>query len=87
MVDGLPNIEKTKGRCMTCLAGKKHKEFIDMGTSIALGIVHVELCNLTRLPSLLGVRYCFLAVNDFSQRLCVFFFKQEIDALNPFYKI
>jgi hypothetical protein len=43
MVDGVPDIEKMEGRCITCLVGKQHKEATDMGARRALELVHVNV--------------------------------------------
>jgi hypothetical protein len=62
------------------------KKLLDMEQGKALELVHVEVCGLTRTPSLSGAWYFMLLVDDFSQKSWVFFLKKEIDALNAIMK-
>jgi hypothetical protein len=71
MADSLPDMEKTKGRWLTCSDGKQHREDIDMGASKVLELTHVEVCGPTRTPSLSSAWCILRLLDDFSQKSCV----------------
>lgn len=56
MDHGQPEVGKTDKRCITCSIGKQHTEATDVGAGKMLELVHIKVCDSTRLPSLSGTR-------------------------------
>jgi hypothetical protein len=63
-----------------------HNEATQLGSCIGrderenrvLELAHVEICGVMITPSLLGVRYIFLLVDMFPQKIWVFFLKESL---------
>ena len=76
MVVGIPKVLPPNGVCKGCVLGKNHQEPFDSRNawcaSNLFELVHSDLRYIKK-PSLLGVRYVLIFIDDLSCYTCVYF--------------
>jgi hypothetical protein len=81
MVDGLPNIQFSKGICEGCVLGKHPQEKFDKGKtqkpSSPLYVIHSDLMGPFPYPSAIKSRYMIIFVDDFSRFTWIFFLRKK----------
>ena len=87
LVFGLPIVNVPNGVCKTCEIGKKHKDSFPIRKSWRarklLKIVHSNLCSV-KIPTPGGSRYFITFIDDCSRKMCVYLFKQKLEACDAF---
>ena len=86
-----PFVHKHKNKIYDCCVyfhlAKSHQLPFSLATlkaSLPLELLHMDLWGPSPFPSTLGVRYCFLIVDDFSLYTWVYFIPTKDQVLNVF---
>jgi hypothetical protein len=83
MVDGLPDIQFSKGICEGCVLGKHPQEKFNKGkthkASFPLDLIHSDLMGPFLHPSIREARYVLIFVDDFSRFTWTFFLRPKSD--------
>lgn len=84
-------MSQTKEMCEGCLLSKQVRKSFPGKTSVTakrvLELVHRDLCGPISTPTLVGNRYFFLLVDDFSRAMWVYMLKTKDEALEAFKKV
>jgi transposase InsO family protein len=88
MVKGLPQIEESDERCVSCLAGKQHRDSIpkqaNWRASAKLELVHSDICGPINPQSNSGNRYFMTFTDDYSRKTWVYLLKEKSAAFEIF---
>jgi hypothetical protein len=83
MVDGLSDIDFSKGICEGCVLGKHPQEKFDKGkthkASFPLDMIHSDLMGPFLHPSISKSRYVLIFVDDFSRFTWIFFLNKKTE--------
>ncbi|KAL8109610.1 hypothetical protein AgCh_025644 [Apium graveolens] len=90
MVYGLPNMSQLKEVCRVCLTSKQtRRAFPQKATfsaTMALQLVHGDLCGPIEPTTLGGNKYMFLLVDDYSRVMWAYMLKSKDEAFSAFKK-
>jgi transposase InsO family protein len=88
MVKGLPQIEESDERCVSCLAGKQHRDSIpkqaNWRASAKLELVHSDICGPINPQSNGGNMYFMTFTDDYSRKTWVYLLKEKSAAFETF---
>jgi hypothetical protein len=88
MVQCFPLIEKPEKICEGCIFGNQNRESFPVGKSYRakapLEIVHSDICEPMKTPSIGGSTYFLTFIDDFSRKTWIYFLKHKSDALGCF---
>ena len=83
MVEGLPNINFSKGVCEGCFLGKHPREKFDTGkthrASSPLDLIHSDLMGPFPHPSINKARYVLTFIDDFSRYTWVYLLRNKYE--------
>lgn len=88
MVKGLPQFEASKIVCTDCMAGKQHRDPIPKRSSwrasLKLQLIHADICGPITPISNSKKRYLISFIDDFSQKIWIYFLIEKSEALGIF---
>ena len=87
MVDGLPDVKPSEGRCIPCIIRKQHREVFpetvaSRRATVLLELVHTDLCGPMSMDSLGGSKFFMLIVDDYSRYMWVYFLTHKSETLS-----
>jgi hypothetical protein len=90
MVKGLPELQQTEEKCVSCLAGKQHRDSIpkqaNWRASAKLELVHTDICGPINPQSNGGNRYFITFTDDLTRKTWIYLMKEKSSALDLFKK-
>lgn len=90
LVYGLPKLNTIKAICEVCMKSKQSRpSFISKApkrASVALQVVHSDLCGPSEVPQLGGSRYFIIFVDEFTRMMWLYTIKFKSETLEVFRK-
>jgi hypothetical protein len=88
MVKGLTELQQIEEKCVSCLAGKQHRDSIpkqeNWRASAKLELVHTDICGPINPQSNGGNRYFITFTDDYSRKTWLYLLKEKSSAFETF---